>query len=299
MRMGWARQLLIVSCCCRRLALHLLFGSSLFSLQRQEEHLSAFLSYRITMLDGCGQCCKIFLRIFNVVFAFAGLAVMSLGLWLRFGPSTHDIFNIDIETSQFKIGVLVLIATGAVILAVAILGSCGVTNESRVLLAIFSAFLAVLCGFMLAAGFFAFNKKDVVAEQLSKFYETVYLKYVHEKDPSLVVTLRILQNGLNCCGLLGSLDVLVKETCPPIGAFQLYTPCPIAIADFFQSKGTLVLAVFVGIAALMLLGLICSAVLSKKIGLGEQTSVYVILQNSISPQEAGVIGSQLYPPVVY
>ncbi|KAG2464263.1 CD9 protein, partial [Polypterus senegalus] len=97
---------------------------------------------------------------------------MGLGLWLRFGPSTQGIFNIDIETPQFKIGVLVLIATGAVILAVAILGCCGVSNESRVLLAI-------------------------VADQLSKFYETIYLKYVKEKDPSLVVTLKILQNGVS------------------------------------------------------------------------------------------------------
>ncbi|XP_052374273.1 CD9 antigen-like [Oncorhynchus keta] len=81
-------------------------------------------------LDGCGQLCKCFLIMFNIIFSLVGMAMFGLGLWLRFSSETRGFFNIDLNTQQFVICVSVLIALGAVILLVAVFGDYGACNEN-------------------------------------------------------------------------------------------------------------------------------------------------------------------------
>ncbi|KAK6471491.1 CD9 antigen-like [Huso huso] len=147
-------------------------------------------------VDGCGQCCKVLLVIFNIIFAVVGFAMLGLGLWLRFSSQTRGFFDIDLNTQSFIIGVVVLIAVGALMLLVAILGHCGLCNESRSTLGVFSGFLGLLCGAEIAAGILAYVNKDAVVQNLSEFYSTIYLQYLNKRDPSQAVTLRILHNAV-------------------------------------------------------------------------------------------------------
>uniref|UniRef100_A0A4W5PM76 Tetraspanin n=1 Tax=Hucho hucho TaxID=62062 RepID=A0A4W5PM76_9TELE len=241
-------------------------------------------------LDGCGQLCKCILILFNILFALVGFAMLGLGLWLRFSSESRGFFNIDLNTQQFVIGVSVLIVLGAVILLVAVFGDYGACNENRTALGVFSCLLAILAGVEIGAGVFVYMRSDEVGEQLAKFYMTVYAQYVDKGDPGLAVTLSMFHNLgtfhsiiLHCCGLIGALDPLVKKTCPETGIWETFTlpACPTVIVNLFESKAPLVMGLFLGTAAMLILALVCSSLLSKEIQRSQSSPPpYILLSSS-------------------
>ncbi|XP_021413757.1 CD9 antigen [Oncorhynchus mykiss] len=252
-------------------------------------------------LDGCGQLCKCILILFNILFALVGFAMLGLGLWLRFSSETRGFFNIDLNTQQFVIGVSVLIALGAVILLVAVFGDYGACNENRTALGVFSCLLAILAGLEIGAGVFAYMRSDEVGEQLAKFYLTVYAQYVDKGDPGLAVTLSMFHNVLHCCGLIGALDPLVKKTCPDTGFLETFTlpACPTVIVNLFESNAPLVMGLFLGTAALLILALVCSSLLSKEIQRSQSSPPpYILLSSTVlsPPNQDPVVFSPL--PVI-
>ncbi|XP_045073798.1 CD9 antigen-like isoform X1 [Coregonus clupeaformis] len=253
-------------------------------------------------LDGCGQLCKCVLILFNIIFGLVGFAMLGLGLWLRFSSETRGFFNIDLNTQQFVIGVSVLIVLGAVILLVAAFGDYGVCNENRTALGVFSCLLAILAVVEIGAGVFAYRRSDEVGEQLAKFYTSVYAQYVDKRDPGLAVTLSMFHNALHCCGLIGALDPLVQKTCPETGIFETFTlpACPTVIINIFESNAPLVTGLFLGTAAMLILALMCSALLSKEIQRSQSSPPpYVLLSSTTvlsSPNQDPVFFTPL--PVV-
>ncbi|XP_038845175.1 CD9 antigen-like [Salvelinus namaycush] len=218
-------------------------------------------------LNGCGQLCKCILIIFNIIFALVGFAMFGLGLWLRFSSETRGFFDIDLNTQQFVIGVSVLIVLGAVILLVAVFGGFGACNENMNALAGFSSLLGILAGLEIGAGVLAYMRSDVVGEQLAIFYMTVYAQYVDKGDPGLAVTLSMFHNVLHCCGIIGALDLLVKNTCPKISILETFTlpACPTMIVNLVESKAPLVMGLFLGTAAMLITALVCCSILMKQI----------------------------------
>ncbi|XP_070958115.1 CD9 antigen-like [Oncorhynchus clarkii lewisi] len=252
-------------------------------------------------LDGCGQLCKCILIFFNILFALVGFAMLGLGLWLRFSSETRGFFDVDLNTQQFVIGVSVLIALGAVILLVAVFGDYGACNENRTALGVFTCLLAILAGLEIGAGVFAYMRSDEVGEQLAKFYLTVYAQYVDKGDPGLAVTLSMFHNVLHCCGLIGALDPLVKKTCPDTGFLETFTlpACPTVIVNLFESKAPLVMGLFLGTAALLILALVCSSLLSKEIQRSQSSPPpYILLSSTVlsPPNQDPVVFSPL--PVI-
>ncbi|KAG9343046.1 hypothetical protein JZ751_015264 [Albula glossodonta] len=221
-------------------------------------------------LDGCGQLCKCILILLNFVFALVGFAMLGLGLWLRFSSETRGFFDIDLNTQQFVIGVTVLIVLGVILLLAAIFGDYGACNENRVALSVFAVLLGILAGVLIAAGVLAFINSDKVGQQLSEFYSTIYLQYVNKggSEASLAVTLKLFHNALDCCGMGGTLEPLVRETCPKKGVLDtlFYTKaCPGVIQDLFTSNAPVVLGCFLGIAALMICALVCASIMDQQI----------------------------------
>uniref|UniRef100_A0A8C1NNS9 Tetraspanin n=1 Tax=Cyprinus carpio TaxID=7962 RepID=A0A8C1NNS9_CYPCA len=182
-------------------------------------------------MDGCAQMCKCFLILFNILFALVGLGLVGLGMWLRFGAETRGFFDIDLNTAQFNI-VMVLVVTGVLMLLVAIIGDCGACNNSKSALGVFSGLLTVLIIIEITAGVMAF------------------------------MCVCVFQ--FDCCGVGGPIEVIVRNTCPK-GSFleQLtYSSCPGAIKDVFNSKAQLVLGGFLGTAGIMII--VCLNKLFKK-----------------------------------
>ncbi|XP_016354470.1 CD9 antigen-like [Sinocyclocheilus anshuiensis] len=231
-------------------------------------------------MDGCAQMCKCFLILFNILFALVGLGLVALGMWLRFGAETRGFFDIDLSTTQFNIGVMVLVVTGVLMLLVAIIGDCGACNNSKSALGVFSGLLTVLIIIEIAAGVMAFMWSDRVSGELVNFYATIYAQYLKTRSPAQAVTLELFNNAFDCCGVGGPIEMFVRDTCPK-GSFlqQLsYSSCPSMIKDVFNSNAQLVLGGFLGTAGIMTLALVCSCVLRRHVSVSHASPpAYVLL----------------------
>ncbi|XP_036408843.1 CD9 antigen-like isoform X1 [Megalops cyprinoides] len=234
-------------------------------------------------LDGCGQMCKCILILFNIAFGLLGSALLALGLFLRFSSQTRGLFDINLNTQAFVIGVIVLMVVGAFLLLTAIFGDYGACSENRSALAVFSGLLGVLAGVVICAGVMAFTNSDEVAESLSDFYGSVYLQYVNKGgDPTMEVTLKIFHNCFQCCGVGGVIEPFVRSTCTESGIldFLKSKPCPAVIVSTFRSKAPLVLGIFLGTAALMLLAIVCSVILRRAISRSLSGPPYLLMSSA-------------------
>ncbi|XP_027898129.1 CD9 antigen isoform X1 [Xiphophorus couchianus] len=237
-------------------------------------------------VDGCGLVCKYILILFNIIFAVVGLAFLGLGLWLRFGENTRGIFGIDaLNSSAFVIGVTVLIILGSIMLIVVAFGDYGACNEKKCALQVFAILLLFLAVAEFVIGGLAYSNSNMVGLRLGEFYTTLYSLYVSSQDPAIGVTLAFIHNSLHCCGMTGvPLVELVKQTCPkPNGVLEhLVMPnCPTTIVTVFDSRAPLVMGIFIGIGALLIVALICSGVLSSQIHRASSSPQYIILNSSI------------------
>ncbi|XP_042360286.1 CD9 antigen isoform X2 [Plectropomus leopardus] len=221
-------------------------------------------------LDGCGVFCKYILFIFNLIFAVVGFVFLGLGLWLRFSDSTRPIFEVEaLNSSAFVMIVTILIALGSVMLIVVVFGDYGACNEKRCSLQVFSALLTILILAEVVVGVLAYTKRDEVGLNLAEFYSNMYTLYVTSGgDPFIRVTLTFIHNTLDCCGVTGiKLVEVVRQTCPS-GFFQ--ASCPATIITFFDSKAQLVMGLFLGTGALLIIALVCTIILLKQTKRNEQ-----------------------------
>ncbi|XP_031726718.1 CD9 antigen-like [Anarrhichthys ocellatus] len=260
-------------------------------------------------LDGCGLVCKYTLFIFNLIFALVGFAFLGIGLWLRFSNGTRGIFQIEaLNSSVFVMAVTVLIALGSVMLIVVAFGDYGACNGKRCALQVFSVLLTILALAEVAVGVIGYSNKDAVRLNIVEFYTSMYVLYgTSGGDPVIGATLTFIHSMLHCCGLTGvPLVELVKHTCPePDGFLEHFKmdSCPEAILSVFESKAELVMGIFVGTGALLVIALICSIILNRKLRLSESPAQYIILTQSTSvlgnpiPQHGFVSTSYPYPVV--
>ncbi|XP_069557369.1 CD9 antigen [Brachyistius frenatus] len=236
-------------------------------------------------VDGCGLFCKYILLIFNIIFAVVGFAFLGLGLWLRFSDNTRGIFEIsDLNSSAFVIGVTVLITLGSVMLIVVAFGDYGACNEKSCALQVFCGLLAFLATIEIICGVLAYSRSDEVGLRIAEFYTSMYTLYVGSGDPAIAVTLTFIHTTLHCCGVTGiSLIEIAKKTCPKPDGFMekiIMPSCPGIITNIFDSKAPLVLGIFLGTGALLIIALICSAILNKQIGVSASSPQYIILTHS-------------------
>ncbi|XP_053195079.1 CD9 antigen isoform X2 [Scomber japonicus] len=221
-------------------------------------------------LDGCGLLCKYILLVFNLIFAVVGFAFLGLGLWLRFSDNTRGIFEIEtLNSTAFVTGVTVLIVMGAVMLIVVAFGDYGACNEKRCSLQVFTVLLAILAVAEVAIGVLAYSRSDEVGLHITEFYSSMYALYLTSGDPAIGITLTFIHKMLHCCGVTGVPVIeLAKKTCPkPDGILEhLIMPnCPGIIVDVFNSKAPLVMGIFIGTGALLIIALVCSSILLQKL----------------------------------
>uniref|UniRef100_A0A672IZ62 Tetraspanin n=1 Tax=Salarias fasciatus TaxID=181472 RepID=A0A672IZ62_SALFA len=240
-------------------------------------------------VDGCGVVCKYILIFFNIIFALVGFAFLGLGLWLRFSENTRGIFDIEsVNSSAFVIGVTVMIALGLVMLVVVTVGDYGVCSEKRCALSVFSVLLTFLAIAEGVVGFLAFTKREEVGFRMGEFYTSLYTLYATSGDPALAVTLTFIHKMLDCCGITGvPIIEIAKKTCPKSDNFFksiVMDSCPKIILTVFDSKASLVMGIFLGTGALLIVALICSVTLSNKIRQAASAPQYIILtQTAPSP----------------
>ncbi|XP_018581287.1 tetraspanin-2 isoform X1 [Scleropages formosus] len=203
----------------------------------------------MSKVQGGMKCVKYLLFIFNFIFWLVGSLVLAVGLWLRFDPDTTSLLNGNGAPETFFIGVYIVIGAGSLMMLVGFFGCCGAVRESQCLLGSFFTCLLVIFGAEVAAGVFGFLNKDKIIEELQSFYS----ESVDENSNSTVAT--VYHKILNCCGSSTSNVSLCPESEPEL------QNCEIAIADFFNTKLYIIGYVGIGIAGIMIIGMIFSMVL--------------------------------------
>ncbi|XP_018418194.1 PREDICTED: CD9 antigen isoform X1 [Nanorana parkeri] len=214
-------------------------------------------------VKGGTKCIKYLLFAFNFIFWLAGTAVLAIGLWLRFDSQTKTMFEADSSASSFYTGVYILIGAGALMMLVGFLGCCGAIQESECMLGLFFAFLLIIFAIEIAAGIWGFANKDKIVQELQKIYTDTYEKYTSTKETSLKETLKTIHLALDCCGIVGGISPLLTDTCPPKDVVDTLSVknCPKAIETVFSTKFHIIGAVGIGIAAIMIFGMVFSMVL--------------------------------------
>uniref|UniRef100_A0A9L0RYK0 Tetraspanin n=1 Tax=Equus caballus TaxID=9796 RepID=A0A9L0RYK0_HORSE len=258
-------------------------------------------------VKGGTKCIKYLLFGFNFVFWLAGIAVLAIGLWLRFDSQTKSIFEQENNNSSFYTGVYILIGAGALIMVVGFLGCCGAVQESQCMLGLFFCFLLVIFAIEIAAAIWGYSHKDEVIKDIQEFYKDTYnklktkdepqretLKAIHYavghlcKDPDpcglsggrlctwdachtslcrssfyLFLSPPSLSLQLDCCGIVGGVEQFISDICPQKDVLSSFTtkPCPEAIKEVFDNKFHIIGAVGIGIAVVMIFGMIFSMIL--------------------------------------
>uniref|UniRef100_A0A1A8I2V8 Tetraspanin n=1 Tax=Nothobranchius kuhntae TaxID=321403 RepID=A0A1A8I2V8_NOTKU len=169
-----------------------------------------------------------------------------VGLWLRFDPETVSLLNDNKAPDTFFLGVYILIGAGSLIMLVGFFGCCGAVRESQCLLGSFFACLLIIFGSEVAAGVFGFLNKDKIIEDVQNFYKKTY----DENNNSTMIL--SYQKVLNCCGTKAS-------RCFESGSNT--TDCESRIEEFFNNKLYIIGYVGIGIAGVMIIGMIFSMVL--------------------------------------
>ncbi|NWV02768.1 CD9 protein, partial [Ptilonorhynchus violaceus] len=200
---------------------------------------------------------------FNKVFLFlqlAGTAVLAIGLWLHFDSQTKSVFELESNNTKFYTGVYILIGAGALMMVVGFLGCCGASQESQCMLGLFFFFLFVIFALEVAAGIWGFSNKEKIIDEIKEFYLDAYKK---RTEPGAAETLTAFQLALNCCGLTGTLEQHLMQTCPAKTLTESLSvkSCPAAIDEVFKSKLNVIGAVGLVIAVMMIVGMIFSMVL--------------------------------------
>ncbi|KAF0034601.1 tetraspanin-2a [Scophthalmus maximus] len=205
-------------------------------------------------VEGGMKCVKYLLFVFNFIFWLSGLLVLAVGLWLRFDPETVELLTDDGAPDTFFIAVYILLGAGGLMMIVGFFGCFGAVRESQCLLASFFSCLLIIFGAEIAAGVFGFLNKEQIVEEVQKFYSSSIADVTNANATAVAL---IYQRTLNCCG--GSTSVVSNELCADYPSDT--QDCLSAITDFFNEKLHVIGYIGIGVAAVMILGMIFSMVL--------------------------------------
>ncbi|XP_012729207.1 CD9 molecule a isoform X1 [Fundulus heteroclitus] len=215
-------------------------------------------------LSGGERCIKFLMFAFNLVFWLAGTAVLAIGLWLKLDSQTKGLFEGPDPPYVFYTGVYILIGVGVLMMVVGFLGCCGAIQESPWMLGLFFFFLLIIFGIVIAAGIWGFSNQTKVVNDISATYTQMYNSYKKTGDESLKKALRVIHDGLYCCGVKGAMEETEPDLCPRAEQQleKLITKkCPEVIEEVFFSKLHIIGGVGITIGVVLVFGLIFSMLL--------------------------------------
>ncbi|KAM7402462.1 hypothetical protein PAMP_017704 [Pampus punctatissimus] len=208
----------------------------------------------MSKVQGGMKCVKYLLFVFNFIFWLSGLFVLAVGLWLRLDPQTVELLTGDQAPDTFFIAVYILLGAGGLMMVVGFFGCFGAVRESQCLLASFFACLLIIFGAEIAAGVFGFMNKEQIVEEVQKFYSS---SIADVSNPNVTAIAFVYHKSLNCCG--GSTSDATTSFCAD--DLEDKQDCLTAITEFFNERLHIIGYTGIGIAGVMIIGMIFSMVL--------------------------------------
>ncbi|XP_013786267.1 CD9 antigen-like [Limulus polyphemus] len=154
-------------------------------------------------LNGCYNCLKYLVIVFNLLFWLAGIGVLVVAVWLYLG--SHEYLTNNESTYIYFTAIYILMAAGSLMSLVGFLGCCGALRESPCMLGTFFVFLLVIFLAELTGGIWGWLHRD----KINKMIDTSITRMIKEEYPDVNLSLKsvdALQHDLHCCGAKGPDD---------------------------------------------------------------------------------------------
>lgn len=229
------------------------------------------------------KCLKMTLFVFNFIFWVCGIAVLGIGIWSRVDSKDWDSLLGDDNTVLNAANIM--IAAGIFVMIIGFLGCCGAVKESKVLLILYAILLILIFIMEIAAGIYAYTKKDDVL----KSFETSIDKAIStsygegsKADEALTKAVDWFQKNVECCGAKGPDDWATSEwnktktssnKVPDSCCKDDKKPCTSyskgcvgASKDFVKDHMWQIGGVGVGIAFVQLFGIVSAILLCRALG---------------------------------
>ncbi|XP_071099933.1 CD9 antigen-like isoform X2 [Haliotis cracherodii] len=212
-------------------------------------------------LGSCYTCIKYLMFAFNFLFWLLGMAILAIGIWVRVDPNFSQYMDQTVSSNPTYVAAYLFIAVGCVVVVIGFFGCCGAIRESQCLLGLFFISLFIIFCVLLGAGIYCVVQKDSIKDLVGDFLQKSVDDYRERQQAKEAMD--NIQKNLECCGAkTGSEDYPiatgVPETCKPVNYKR---PCAEKLFKTLSSHLIIVAGVAIGIALIMILGMIFSMVL--------------------------------------
>jgi hypothetical protein len=217
-------------------------------------------------LEGCYNCLKYLMFVFNFIFWLVGSALLAVGIWAKVDErSLTDLIRDPTVTSHLNVAAWILIVIGSIIMVLGFLGCCGAIRESQCMLATFFVFLFIIFAALLTVGIYVyvyFDDPEKLKAGEKKLSDCVAKYY---NDTVCKDLLDDLNKQLGCCGAVkGDFaqqygPVKAADAC----GLQYLTEdgCSDSIKKKIKDYFVIFVAIAFGVATVMLLGMIFAMML--------------------------------------
>jgi len=241
--------------------------------------------------DGLRMCVRFAMVIANLLILVGALAVMGVGIWTVVDKSYIDVL---MRNELYMSAAYVLIAVGAITTILSLIGCLGSLTEKRLLLLAYFVFVLLMFVVLLIGGVLAYVFRQQIADTMKPEMIITIREYDPARDNDPITNAwDAVQNKLECCGIetnetigrpweswyknqrinSGSADKKVPASCCLLDASgakvdcatedvdtdRIYTSDCFAVGLIFVKDHAIVVGgVAVGIAAVMILGMVFS-----------------------------------------
>lgn len=226
-------------------------------------------------MDGCGQCMKYSMFIANFIIFVGGVTVLGIGIWTLVDKA---FMNELLGTNLFLGAVYILIATGAIISLIAFFGCLGALKEIKCMLLTYFMFVFLIFVTMLVGGILGYVFREKVHTTMEQEMGSTVRMYATNR--AVKRAWDDTQERLHCCGVTspGDWKQKIPESCCRIhsehSSFGSCVEVPANIFNegclditekFVKDHAAIIGGAGIGVACLMLLGMIFSCALFKMI----------------------------------
>lgn len=235
------------------------------------------------MVEGTGKGIKYALFAANFVILIGGIVVFSVGVWTLADKAFMErLLGSDLYTSSASI----LIATGVIVTVISFLGCMGAVKEIKCMLLTFFILLFMIFIIMLVGGILAYVFRNEVENRLRT--EMIMSIPLYDNDTAITDAWNSVQSQFKCCGIeeddTKAIDIWAKKNSKFSGNIKVpascckskdktdinkcqedpnkdnaYTDsCYESVKDFVRNHALVLGGIGIGIACILIVGMILS-----------------------------------------